>query len=184
MKWFNNRNKLKVIFPDESDSEYNLYNVHYNLGWDVNYRSLSRTELDKLLSHLKPVVGTVTVTCLDTEQLRLRKADSKARYLLDLMSIERLLEDAVRLLVPNVINETIYITDSTYDPAVILSFNVAVCKYLILTHYGELKLWNGVRLGEKPSTLHNKISQLVRELDGIECPEDGDYPYLKAYCNA
>ncbi len=160
---FKRKKETQVIWPKENGN-YNLVNVHYNLGWDVNYHYMRLAVLDALLGKLSPTVKKVTVTNLTEKQERLLKLNSVACELNALLGIHLSLGHFRNILKGSMIDTPYVLPYNLTNPKVMIGYDLLHSMYIILDSKGAITKVHEITFGENPRTISNVIESSLSEL--------------------
>lgn len=160
---FKRKKKRQVIWPKENGN-YNLVNVHYNLGWDVNYQYMRPDVLDALLGKLSPTIKKVTVTNLTERQERLLKLNSVACELNALLGIHLSLGHFRNILKGSMIDTPYVLPFNFTNPKVMIGYDLLHAMYIILDSKGAITKVHEITFGENPRTISNVIEASLSEL--------------------
>lgn len=160
---FKRKKERQVIWPAENGN-YNLVNVHYNLGWDVNYHYMSIAALDVLLGNLSPAIKKVTVTNLTEKQERLLKLNSLACELNGLLGIHLNLGHFRNILKGVMIDTPYVLPHNLTNPKVVIGYDLLHSMYIILDSKGSITKVHEITFGENPRTISNVIESTLSEL--------------------
>ena len=160
---FKRKKERQVIWPAENGN-YNLVNVHYNLGWDVNYHYMSIAALDVLLGNLSPAIKKVTVTNLTEKQERLLKLNSLACELNGLLGIHLNLGHFRNILKGVMIDTPYVLPYNLTNPKVVIGYDLLHSMYIILDGKGSITKVHEITFGENPRTISNVIESTLSEL--------------------
>lgn len=160
---FKRKKGRQVIWPTEYGN-YNLVNVHYNLGWDVNYHYIRLDRLDVLLGKLSPAIKKVTVTALTEKQERLLKLNSLACELNGLLGIHLNLGHFRNILKGVMIDTPYVLPYNLTNPKVVIGYDLLHSMYIILDSKGAITKVHEITFGENPRTISNVIESTLSEL--------------------